>query len=385
MGRIVASSAVAGVLLSAGVVAAWGVGPDPEGHLDANCPDGEPGGGFFIFNDYITAQMFTAEHTAWLTTVRYQRLQRYSGTNGPVTATVRTVDGTGAPTDTVLATEVISGSEIPVGSTFELTVNFGRDAAPVVQGDQYAIALSSSNEGVGQDSWYSRGGNQCGGGQVWTYQSGAWYGDGYGDLDFVYETYLGAPNDGFGQSRLLEGASADEEGTTYGATRQAGEPDHSTMGSDTGWIGAHSVWYRWQALGSGPVTIDTCDVDIDSILAVYTGGDLATLARVVDNNNHADCSTTSSQYGSKVAFDAVAGETYRIAVGDAGSLREARFQINLNGQANEKPTVTALLPASDSSTADRTPVIGARVRDSVTELTEQDITLRVDGNLRNPT
>ena len=196
----------------------------------------------------------------------------------------------------------------------------------------------------------------------------------------MYETYLGAVNNGFGQSRLLEGASDDEEGTTYGATRQDPvEPDHYTNAPDDGWIGDHSAWYRWRALGSGPVTIDTCDAAIDSILAVYTGSSLSALTRVTDNNNHADCQASEPPWGSKVTFDAVAGETYRIAVGDAGGLRENRFHIDLAGPGNESPTVTSLLPAPESSTADRTPLIGARVSDSVTELAADDITLRVDG------
>ena len=36
---------------------------------------------------------------------------------------------------------------------------------------------------------------------------------------------------------------------------------------------------------SGSTTIDTCQANIDSILAVYTGTELNNLSRVADNNN----------------------------------------------------------------------------------------------------
>ena len=65
-------------------------------------------------------------------------------------------------------------------------------------------------------------------------------------------------------------------GRTFGATREAGEPDHAAAG------GAHSVWYRWTAPADGLAVFDTYDIDdgwdlfsdtdYDSAIAVYRGG-----------------------------------------------------------------------------------------------------------------
>ncbi|MDQ5816975.1 MAG: hypothetical protein M3324_00030 [Actinomycetota bacterium] len=70
--------------------------------------------------------------------------------------------------------------------------------------------------------------------------------------------------------------------------------------------------------------MDTCQANIDSILAVYTGNSVNALTRITDNNN--GC---SGGFGSKGAFRATTGTTYRIAVGDAGGGRENTFTLAL--------------------------------------------------------
>lgn len=148
---------------------------------------------------------------------------------------------------------------------------------------------------------------------------------------------LAAPaNDNFAEAQELSsyiGAGGSlGSGTTAGATREQGEPYHcdtdradcaSTNGNP--WPGDHTVWHRWTPANSGAATIDVCTANIDSILAVYTGDRLDGLTRVVDDNN--GC---ASGYGSKVSFDATAGTTYRIAVGDAGGARENTFTLKVS-------------------------------------------------------
>ena len=134
-------------------------------------------------------------------------------------------------------------------------------------------------------------------------------------------------NDNFNTPRVLRGERVRVIGTTSGATRQTGEPDHYTdpvPGDAWAWEGDHSVWFRWKAPRSGNVTINTCTAHIDSILAVYTGNNIASLTRVTDNNNA--CPTG---FGSKVTFGAQRGGVYRIAVGDAGGARENSFTLRL--------------------------------------------------------
>jgi len=70
---------------------------------------------------------------------------------------------------------------------------------------------------------------------------------------------------------------------------------------------------------------------------------------VADNNNdHAYC--PSESLGSKVTFDAIAGTTYRIAVGDAGDLRESTFTLKLSSApAVQPPRVASTLPQANAT------------------------------------
>ncbi|MCA3749092.1 MAG: right-handed parallel beta-helix repeat-containing protein [Rubrobacter sp.] len=188
------------------------------------------------------------------------------------------------------------------------------------------------------------------------------------------------PNDNFADAHVIQGSTASVPGTTAKATREPAEPDHyvSNPPDSDLWVGDHSVWYSWTALGSGQTTIDTCQAGIDSILAVYTGSQVNNLTqRLADNNNHPDC--PSGSWGSKVTFQAKAGTTYRIVVGDAGGLREDDFILKLAGPPNERPTITPLRPKPGSTTRDRTPLVRAKVSDSATNLAKGDIKLFVDG------
>jgi Tol biopolymer transport system component len=55
------------------------------------------------------------------------------------------------------------------------------------------------------------------------------------------------------------------------------------------------------------------------------------------------------------------------------------------GRGNTAPAITNLLPARDSTTTDRTPVIGARVTDAETNLAKANVTLFLDGVKITPT
>jgi serine protease len=110
------------------------------------------------------------------------------------------------------------------------------------------------------------------------------------------------------------------EGSNVAATLEAGEPSY--VGTST----TRSVWWRWTPLASGPVAIDTLGSGFDTVLAVYKGAasaaDLGTRVAVSDN-----MSATVKQ--SRVAFSAVAGETYHIAVAGRSASQECAIQLNL--------------------------------------------------------
>ena len=85
-----------------------------------------------------------------------------------------------------------------------------------------------------------------------------------------------------------------------GATREANEPMHY------GNIGGASVWYRWTASSSVPVTITTTGTSFSHVLAVYTGTSVGALTEVA--------ATASGASPATVTFTPTAGVTYRIAV-----------------------------------------------------------------------
>jgi hypothetical protein len=110
-------------------------------------------------------------------------------------------------------------------------------------------------------------------------------------------------NDDFANATPVVDPFLTVHGSNIGATRQAGEPAH--YATQVG----HSVWWSWQASASAPVTISTTGSQFDTVLSVYTGSTLSTLALVAENDDP-DAGTLQAS----VTFEAKAGTVYRIAV-----------------------------------------------------------------------
>ncbi len=125
-------------------------------------------------------------------------------------------------------------------------------------------------------------------------------------------------NDDFSHRIPLHGIYVIATDFNAGATHEAGEP--AGPADSTG----KSVWWSWTAPVDGPVSIDLGGSDYSFPMAVYTGSSLKSLHQV-----------TSGDGG--VSFSAVMGQTYQIAVSDAGGLTGA---IKLTIQA---PIVEATL------------------------------------------
>ena len=120
------------------------------------------------------------------------------------------------------------------------------------------------------------------------------YGDGApGELRLRHLTR--PANDGFASAEPLSGYSATVSGHNYGASREAGEPNHG------GFAYGASIWYRWRAPASGRVTLDSTGSEPSPLLGVYTGESVGALGG------------RGSTWGFKLTFDAVAGEVYSIA------------------------------------------------------------------------
>ncbi|MBI5387486.1 MAG: lamin tail domain-containing protein [Verrucomicrobia bacterium] len=150
------------------------------------------------------------------------------------------------------------------------------------------------------------------------------------------------PNDNFANGTILRGRFIVAEGTTVGATHEAGEP-YPYYSS-----GANSSWWFWTAQGSGAVQINLTNSlyqqggTYDTVIAVHTGNALNALSLVASNDD-------SFGLWSRVDFTAVRGVTYRIQIGGFSS-QEGLVQLNLFGpastNANVPPFVALAYPTS---------------------------------------
>ncbi len=153
-------------------------------------------------------------------------------------------------------------------------------------------------------------------------------------------TYAGSapPNNNFFSATLLTGTGAATNGRNFSANKESGEPAHA------GNAGGKSVWYRWIAPYSGPVTISTAGSGFDTLLAVYTGSGLTTLTPVASNDDDAPATT------SRVTFTAVNGTAYRIVV-DGKDGAAGPVEIAINPANNDHfSTATALTGGSGTAT-----------------------------------
>jgi len=119
---------------------------------------------------------------------------------------------------------------------------------------------------------------------------------------FVVLPAVAPANDNFANAQVVTGEGVIVSTSTYGATREIGEPNHA------GNPGGKSVWYQWTAPGSGPYFVDTGGSDFSTLLAVYTGSALTNLSVVASN------STAGGNGINHLSFNATNGATYVLAV-----------------------------------------------------------------------
>ncbi len=152
----------------------------------------------------------------------------------------------------------------------------------------------------------------------------------------------GPSNDNFVNRVALIGAAVTTTGSTVGATKEAGEPNHA------GNAGGKSVWWTWTAPSTGQVSIDTSGSNFDTLLGVYTGSSVASLILIASN----DDDVANGVLTSAVTFLASAGTTYQIAV-DGFNGASGSVNLHLN-QSSSSPTCTltanpASIPAGGTS------------------------------------
>ncbi|HET6967076.1 MAG TPA: PKD domain-containing protein, partial [Ornithinibacter sp.] len=115
-------------------------------------------------------------------------------------------------------------------------------------------------------------------------------------------------------------------GSTLGATKEAGEPDHA------GEPGGASVWYRFVGPPSGvPVTFETVGSGFDTVLAVYRCDAWCAIAETVTSDND-----SAGGGASRVSFVPAPQTGYLIAVDGVGGASGAlRLTAYLTPPAND--------------------------------------------------
>ena len=112
-------------------------------------------------------------------------------------------------------------------------------------------------------------------------------------------------NDDFARRAVLIGDVNTARSSIQFSTLQPGEPAHALATGTTG-----SLWWSWTApANAGKLTLTTAGSGFDTVLAVYTGTSLESLAPIASNDDAAADATTS-----RLTLDVTPGTTYTIAV-----------------------------------------------------------------------
>jgi outer membrane protein assembly factor BamB len=140
-------------------------------------------------------------------------------------------------------------------------------------------------------------------------------------------------NDAFASRSMLSGSSLAVRSSNVGATRETGEPVIQ------GNAGGASLWWQWTAPVSGSVTLSTSGSSYATLVAVYTGASLGSLATVAANS-------TAGAGASSVTFIAQAGTTYDLTVdGQNGASGLTVFVLNYN---NDEFALSATLAGASA-------------------------------------
>ena len=146
------------------------------------------------------------------------------------------------------------------------------------------------------------------------------------------------PNDNFANAQPILGRSGIILGSNIDATKETGEANHANVS------GGASVWYKWQAPENGRFVFTTFGSGFATVIAVYTGTSLPTLGTTPVASNVAEPSgcpqfLSGPPPDSRVAFDAVGGVFYRIAI-DTRNGGRGNIELRWGGSATISGRVT---------------------------------------------
>lgn len=139
----------------------------------------------------------------------------------------------------------------------------------------------------------------------------------------VEETVFG---DNFEDRVVLPGPFGSLKGSSTLATAQPGEPFHANRRP------ARSVWARWVAPGDGIASFNTTGSSFDTVLAVYLGNSVSSLASIASDEDGGGAPLTYQWFKEGVLMP---GRNDRVLnLSNVGELDVARYQVEVsNGQA----------------------------------------------------
>lgn len=114
---------------------------------------------------------------------------------------------------------------------------------------------------------------------------------------------IALPQDNFSDAAQLSGSYGESTGSNVGATAESYEPLTSYRSS-----AKNSIWWAWKAPFTGTVRFSTEGTSFDTVMGVYSGYSLQSLAMRAQDDD------TGANRTSVCSFSAVSGVTYYIAV-----------------------------------------------------------------------
>jgi hypothetical protein len=140
-------------------------------------------------------------------------------------------------------------------------------------------------------------------------------------------------NDAFAHALPVTAGAGTYVGSTLKAGHETAEPALPAVQKP----GAHSIWYRMKATGAKTLLVDTQGSSFDTVVGVYKGSSLGSLALVGSNDDAAGGKTYS-----RVEVPTTANTTYWIRVdGKAGRRGEVIVHA---GFGDAVPTITSVSP-----------------------------------------
>lgn len=131
-------------------------------------------------------------------------------------------------------------------------------------------------------------------------------------------------NDNFDSAQVVMGRSWQVTADNRNSSRESGEPRIKNN------AGGRSIWYRWVAPATRRYHLSAYSDDFDSMIAVYTGTSLSTLAEVNSSLTDGDSNYTLLDAG--LTLSATAGTTYYIVVDSevpsSGQLKTGQFRLS---------------------------------------------------------